>query len=320
MLNYVLDRLEKIDPVTAKRYRLKNDKFDQESLLIEESMMVTPKESYKEQQDRQVESRVLILQNTKPESGQYKYLLNKRLWALVPAYVRVGAKLNQFVASDALEMGHVTSEFFSQYVFNICSSEMRNMTAIKYLQLLSWSFLVRKKSQFSVRIQVCNLVDQQGTPINDLAVSNITFVGGATDYDPSDKSSELYFYLRAESFVSPSVSLVVNDHQRIPLADGDISFTLVDGKFQVENITLKNDQILKVGSYEIPCSSLFPVEVYKNGILQTCTVAKTFQVRYQDRQYKIIPGSLVYFNQDEYLFSVSIPGKASGYKIPVPVQ
>jgi hypothetical protein len=140
-IKYVLDRLAKIDPLSAQRYQKRADEFFANAQPLTPAQMKVISDSNEPvNPDTGCAKEQFVVQQTPPKPDQARYLYNIELEQYAEknnAQALAGIILHEVIYTDAVEtFGQQNSDGTRYYNFEISSIRMNAITADQYLLLL----------------------------------------------------------------------------------------------------------------------------------------------------------------------------------------
>jgi hypothetical protein len=137
-VNYVLDRLEKMDPVAATRYRQRANDFISEAKFISDAQMKTIQDDNEPVNPPLgcVKKQFAIqLFNVKP--NEVRYLVNQDLWNQANSETRAGLILHEAIYRDAADIfGQTNSDEARYFNAQISSAQFANLRPEDYVAIV----------------------------------------------------------------------------------------------------------------------------------------------------------------------------------------
>ncbi len=308
---FVMKRLERLDPLTADRFRGRYKQFNEEFKLVSEEQMVIPGDSTNSvNPDNGCRKKPFVIQIMNPRLNEVRYLINERLYRLASKDVRVGIQLHEFVWTDAFALGHSNSDKFRAYVFNISSDSMWRLQPIQYLQMLQEANLSKRfaliSSSFSVRFPVQYIFNSQGEKENEISLVN------PQSYLDTSKSQ---LAIEADSILTNKEALMTfNGKNQINLKFAR-NITISPAKENqfaiVQILNLEGPKEMKyttrqlqIGDAKILC--LKELQFYSNGNLKSCRLGFQNKLQTPQKIISVMPLSRVHFHPNGALAMVEI--------------
>ncbi len=306
---FVMKRLERLDPLTADRYRGRYKKFNEERKFVSEEQMVIPGDSTNSvNPDNGCRKKPFVIQIMNPRLNEVRYLINERLYNLASKDVRLGIKLHEFVWTDAFALGHGNSDQFRGYVFNISSDIMLKLQPIEYLQMLEEANLSRRwaptGSSFSVNFPVQNIFNLQGQKENEMSLVN------PQSYQDTSKNQLIII---ADSIIPRKESLMTFNGKNLidmkfarnitisPAKENQFTIVQISNLEGPDEVKYTTRQ-LQIGNAKILC--LKEIQFYPNGNLKSCRLGFQNKIQTPQKMISVMPLSRVHFHPNGALSMV----------------
>jgi hypothetical protein len=134
-VKYVLNRLAKIDPVTAERYLKRASSFEQEMKLIPNDEIKKIKDNTSIVDYPNCKKIQLAAQIVRPNVGMFRYLINKDYYPNLPEFIKAQIALHEIVLTDPIENKLTDSDSTREFVFQISSTLMNNIDPRDYFEM-----------------------------------------------------------------------------------------------------------------------------------------------------------------------------------------
>ncbi len=151
-VHYVLDRLEKLDPIAAQHYRARANTFVQEAAFLNRSQIkdiddsmeiIDPKLGCKKLQ--------FAVQNLNPKIYEKRYLIDKEIWNYADTTQQAGLVLHEIILKDAYSTYQQTNSKKARYYNGVVSSSAFNtITPRNYVSLIYAAGFVKGGRSHSV--------------------------------------------------------------------------------------------------------------------------------------------------------------------------
>lgn len=139
-VNYVLDRLQRIDQFRAEYYRKVASEFFDNALFIPDITLIDIPDSQFSYIPSHCSLEQIAIQKEPQFPGEKLYTVSKDLWDLLDNDQKAGLILHEIVFGEAIKEGHENSINTRYFMGQIASNKTSNISLIDYTGLLGLTF------------------------------------------------------------------------------------------------------------------------------------------------------------------------------------
>ena len=250
-IEFVLNRLAKIDPETAKRFREKAQTFESEVKFIPGAQIKAFADSFEPVNPPPgCNKEQFAIQFFEPKPNQPRYLVNQDLWKAADSETRAGLVLHELNYRDAWEAGQKSSDNARYMNAQMSASGFENLSPDDYISRLTAAGLCAGHSVFRDTVPV-------------FACESAELVYIPADLAPMTYSSQGKVWSLSGGLARFS-------------ADWKLSGAYVDASASIDDLSFPLQRVwidVTSGQFDLRRSSSYPVSEDTNGHFPTVTIS-----------------------------------------------